>query len=81
MTLRIRTFYFPGWKAYTDDVATDIAIEKHAGVMLISAPKGTHTLLIRFEDTAVRYYAKIISLVSLLVVLPLLFFPRRLRGQ
>jgi uncharacterized membrane protein len=64
VTLRIRTFYFPGWKAYVDGVQAEIKIEKNIGAMLIDIPKGEHTLIVKFEDTPVRYYSKIISLCS-----------------
>ena len=79
--LRIRTFYFPGWKAYLDGVETQIRKEEKVGAMLVRIPKGTHALLLRFEDTPVRHYAKIISLASVLVVLSLVLFPGRRRGQ
>jgi uncharacterized membrane protein len=66
LTLRIRTFYFPGWKAYVDGVETEIKIEKNIGAMLVDIPKGKHSLVVRFEDTPIRHYSKIISLISFL---------------
>jgi len=75
VSLRIRTFNFPGWKAYVDGMQTVIKTEKGVGAMLVDIPMGKHTLILRFEDTPIRYYSKIISLVSLLVMVFLLLFP------
>jgi hypothetical protein len=77
LALSIGTFYFPGWKAYVDGVPTKIKIEKNVGTMLINIPKGTHTVLVKFEDTPVRYYSKVISLVSLLSLIVLLFIKKK----
>ena len=74
LTLRVRTFNFPGWKAYIDKNQIEIKTEKDVGAMLIDIPEGKHTLVLRFEDTPIRYYSKIISLVSLLVMVFLVLF-------
>ena len=68
LTLRIRTFNFPGWKAYIDDAQAEIKIEEGTRAMLVDIPEGNHTLVLRFEDTPIRYYSKIISLGSLFVI-------------
>lgn len=73
--IRIATFYYPGWKAYVDGMQTVIETEKGLGAMLVDIPMGKHTLILRFEDTPIRYYSKIISLVSLLVMVFLVLFP------
>jgi hypothetical protein len=70
--LRIRTFNFPGWKAYVDGVPTEIITEELTGAMLINVPTGKHRLVIKFEDTPIRYYSKVISLVSLLGIVSML---------
>lgn len=77
ITLRIRTFYFPGWKAYVDGTQKEIKTEEDVGAMLIEIPKGRHELVLRFEDTPVRYYAKLLSLVSLVIVVVLVLFSKR----
>ena len=80
--LRFSTFYYPGWKAYLDGVEMPIKTEENDGAMLVNIPKGTHALLLKFEDTPVRHYAKIISLASVLIVLSLVLFSAgRRRGQ
>ena len=79
--IRIATFYYPGWKAYIDGVQTVIKTEKGVGAMLVDIPMGRHTLILRFEDTPIRYYSKIIALVSLLVMVSLVLFPWKTDGN
>jgi uncharacterized membrane protein YfhO len=67
--LRISTFYYPGWEASIDGKKTPIKIEQETGAMLIEVPKGKHMLELRFVDTQVRYYAKLISLVSFFIII------------
>jgi hypothetical protein len=76
--LRIRTFNFPGWKAYIDGIETGIKTEKGVGAMLIGIPEGKHVLIIRFEDTPIRYYAKLLSLASLVSLTILLVFSKKI---
>jgi hypothetical protein len=68
VTLRIATFYFPGWKADLDHRAIPIRIEKGTGAMLLDVPAGRHEVLLRFGDTPLRRDAGIISLISLFVL-------------
>jgi len=77
LTSRIRIFNFPGWEAYVDGERINIKTEEGTGAMLIEIPKGKHELRIRFEDTPVRYYAKILSLISLVGVVVLVLFSKR----
>ena len=77
--MRIRTFNFPGWKAYVDGVETEIKTEKDVGAILINIPKGRHALVVRFEDTPIRYYAKLLSLVSLVSIILFVLFSRKLK--
>ena len=75
--IRIATFYYPGWEAYIDNMRTEIKIEKGVGAMLIDIPEGRHIVVLKFEDTPLRYYAKIISLISFCVVVLLALFIRK----
>jgi len=69
LTARIRTFYFPGWKAYIDGNQTEIKREDGSGAMLVNIPEGDYELKLVFEDTPVRYYGKIISFFSFITIL------------
>src|SRR4030067_1290393 len=74
LTLTFFTFYYPGWKAKIDGNQNDIIIEKDTGSMLVEVPEGDHKVELTFEDTPVRYYAKVISLISLIVVFSLYLY-------
>ena len=75
--LRVSTFYYPGWEAGIDDSKAEIMIEKESGAMLIDIPAGRHKLVLEFVDTPLRYYAKIISLVSFCVIVLVVFFSKK----
>ena len=77
VTLRIRTFNFPGWKAYADGKQTEIKTEEGAGAILVDIPKGEHRLVLKFEDTPVRYYSKIISVISFFIMVLLVLIPKK----
>ena len=81
LIVRIRTFNFPGWRAYIDGVETSIKTEKNDGAMLIKFPSGRHTLVVKFEDTPIRYYAKLISVVSLATIILLILLSEKLHRE
>ena len=66
--IRIRTFYFPGWKAYIDGTETEIKKENDSGAMLVPIPGGVHTLELKFRDTPVRHYSGLVTICSLLLI-------------
>ncbi len=57
------TFYFPGWKVYTDNKPTEIQFQdpKYRGVITYNVPKGKHIILLKFEETKIRYLSNILS--------------------
>jgi uncharacterized membrane protein YfhO len=68
LTVKFSTFFYPGWTAKIDDKQSYIIIEKDIGSMLLEVPEGSHKVELIFEDTSVRYYAKVISVISLVIV-------------
>jgi hypothetical protein len=74
---RIRTFHFPGWNAYIDDMHVAIQTERGSGAILIDIPRGNHKLVLRFEDTPIRYYSKIISIISFPALFLVALFSKR----
>ena len=69
--LRVKTFYFPGWKAWVDDDEIPISVEGSSGAMLLDVPAGRHYVRLRFMDTPPRAWGKAISLITLVaLVLP-----------
>lgn len=73
-----RTFYFPGWNVYVDNVKTNIEFQDPAyrGVITYRIPVGQHTVKVVFEDTKVRAIAKSLSIVFLLIT-SVLFIGKR----
>jgi len=75
--LRVFTFYFPGWTAYIDDVATSIQVHEPEGWIALPVPAGTHEVLLRLEDTWPRRLGWIISGLAGVALLGFAFW----RGQ
>jgi len=72
LRLKLSTFYYPGWKAKIDGKESSIIID--AGSMLLEVPKGRHKVEFMFQDTPVRYYGKVISIISLFIVVFIYLF-------
>lgn len=72
------TFYFPGWKAYVDGKETIIEYQdqNYRGVITFLVPPGTHTVVVKYTDTKIRLLGKVISIISILTFLILLFLKR-----
>lgn len=80
-TVRTRTFNFPGWTAYLDGRRTGLRSEEGSGAMLVDVPPGVHQLRLVFEDTPARSAGKIISAVSLALVMMAVMADRLLSGR
>lgn len=63
--LRLYTFYFPGWSAYTDGERVEIEVAAPEGFITLEVPEGTHDVLVRFEDTLPRRLGLVMSAVTL----------------
>ena len=61
------TLYFPGWKAYIDGRQVPIIYDdmNWRGEITFPIPTGTHHVKVVFEDTKLRRFANILSLISL----------------
>lgn len=66
-TVRLRTFYFPGWTVYIDGKEAQINMDQRLGAMLILVPPGQHEIKVKFEHTPLRKETKYISLAALAV--------------
>ena len=69
LILKFSTFYYPGWKAAIDGKIEKLRSEKGTGSIMLEVPVGQHETELIFEDTPVRRHGKVISIVSLLVVI------------
>jgi hypothetical protein len=65
IALRLRTFYYPGWKGYVDGVETPLSTERDSGAILVRVPKGEHDVVLKFTDTLDRWVGKIFSALAL----------------
>jgi len=63
-TLRLFTFYYPGWHAYIDGEPAEIVIDEPRGLIAVHVPAGEHMVEVRFTDIPVRAAANVISLVA-----------------
>jgi hypothetical protein len=76
-TLRISTFYYPGWTAFINGRTIPIDIEKDSGAMLLSLPSGENTVLLEFRDTPLRRTARWVSILSLVAAMTGLVLDRQ----
>lgn len=78
-SLRLHTFYFPGWSARMDGEPVETYPSTSLGLLSVDVPAGEHRLTIRFGNTPLRWIGAIISLVSAAGVGVWLFVTRRRR--
>lgn len=74
------TFYFPGWMVFVDGVKTNIEFQNplYRGVITYQVPQGKHSIYLTFEDTKVRLFGKILSVISLVLFFALFFLRDRI---
>jgi hypothetical protein len=71
MTVRLQTFYFPGWSVRMDGDEIPIHPASHSGLIEFALPAGRHILEARFGPTPVRAASEVISLLALLAAVVL----------
>ncbi len=67
-TVRLITFYWPGWTAYVDGEATPITVTDPEGWIAVAVPAGAHTVTVQLEDTAPRRLGWLVSGGALVVL-------------
>lgn len=80
--IRLSQYYFPNWKVYIDGQETKVEYKDNSlGLMTIILGKGNHQVLARLEDTPIRTFANIATLVGLVtsIILFLISF-EKVRG-
>ncbi len=75
LTVRIRTFNFPGWTAYINGITALIKSENGTRAILVDVPKGNHFLKLNFKDTPIRILGKIVSFLSFIILSVVLLSP------
>lgn len=64
----LTTHYFPGWKAYIDNIETKAETTPGYGFMKINIPAGLHKVEFKFTNTPIRSIANAVTLLSLLAI-------------
>jgi hypothetical protein len=65
--VRIRHFYFPGWKAYINGKEISVEKDKFTKGMIVTLPEGKSTFKIIFVDTPIRKFSKYIFVLFILL--------------
>ncbi|HLD26697.1 MAG TPA: hypothetical protein VJB63_01960 [Patescibacteria group bacterium] len=68
-TLRLNTFYFPGWHAYVDNQQIVINNLNKYKLITITIPDGIHQVRFVFQDTIIRKLANIMSAFAFLIII------------
>ena len=66
-TVIFSLFYFPGWKIKVDGRSENIIISGN-GLISAQIPKGNHLVELRFENTPIRLWSNLISLLSMFII-------------
>jgi uncharacterized membrane protein len=75
---RENTLYFPGWKVYDNfNLIENIEFQdpKNRGIITFNLNEGLHYITVNFENTKIRMFSNIITLVSILLIFifPIIF--------
>ncbi|MBI3448316.1 MAG: hypothetical protein HY049_05300 [Acidobacteria bacterium] len=73
-SVRLRSFWFPGWAGSLDREPLELRPDPRYGAVTFSVPAGSHTVELRFEATAVRRVAAWVALGSILATAALAFW-------
>lgn len=78
-TLRLNTFYFPGWRLFVDGHERPIDYANPSGLIEFSLDRGEHLVEARFTPTSDRRLGGALSVAGLMTLAVLLVWPSRRR--
>jgi hypothetical protein len=81
VTLQFYTYDYPGWQVTLDGQPTLHRPEPPFGLITVDLPAGEHTVLLRMGHTPPRTIGTIISVLALLLIIGLYFWPHSLRSK
>ncbi len=79
--LRLYQFDFPGWQARIDGQVVETEVGRPEGFLVIPVPAGEHLIEVEFVSTPARSLGLMISLLSLLLMLVVVWRMPRNPGQ
>ena len=68
-SLQFRIYYFPGWRARVDGQPVVLWPSGPYALITLAVPAGEHVVDLRFEETTVRFAAKMITLLTIWAML------------
>jgi len=74
--LRVLTFYWPGWTAYLDGAPVPIQVTQPEGFIAVAIPAGSHSLVLRLQNTPTQRLSWIVSAIALALLLGLMLVAR-----
>jgi len=66
--LIVNTVFFPGWKAFVDQVTAEILVAPQTGLMTLLLPDGKHEVELIFKNTGIRQFADILSVGGIILL-------------
>lgn len=66
LKVRVNTIFWPGWEASAKGNKIDINFDNEFGVMDINAPGGTNEINFEFNETPLRIFANLVSVLSVI---------------
>lgn len=73
VTLQFYTYWYPGWQGLANDEEIALRAEGPDALITLELPAGEHDVLIRFGNTPLRAAAAVISLLSFMILMIVLF--------
>jgi len=75
--LRLRLFYYPAWRVEVNGVPIVAKTQAHTGEILVPVETGISEVRVKFIQTPDRFWGGMISLISLVLAVTLMFYQRR----
>jgi len=66
ITVRVGTWYYPGWEAVVDGRPRPLRAERRSGLITMVLGPGEHDVRLRFRDTPDRTAGKLVTVLALL---------------
>ena len=76
-TIQVNTIYYPGWGIILDGSLAQFDWKNSQGVMRFTVPPGSHTVIVEFRETVLRFVGDVISVVSIILLFLFAWADRR----